>query len=89
MNKNLIFTIIGMTAILGFVLFKLMNPTVLAGGSATGTTNSSPRIAQVVLSNTSTTTYTSILNTDSNDRLVVGVDFFLQGIGATSPIAKL
>jgi len=75
-------------AILVVLCYRLFHNS-LAGANPAGTTNSSPRSAQIVCNNTATTTYASLLNSDANDRVVVGFQFFFTGYATATPFAAL
>lgn len=86
-NKyNIIVTIIAVVVIvlLGIKIFS--HNTI--GASAVGTTDSNQRIAQIICNNTATTTYASMYNSDTNDRLVENVKFYFTA-STTSPFANL
>lgn len=58
--------------------YKLLHKDSLGSASPAGTTNSTPKMNQIVCANTSTTTYASFLNGDANDRVVTSLSLYIQ-----------
>ncbi len=91
MNKNYFYAIVGAAIAVGLVIvgYALHSSTQVAGSNAplqgnAGDTFNTAKVALQVVNDTATTTWYSVLNTDSNDRVLVNYHQFLSGITNTS-----
>lgn len=88
MNKKIYIALAVVLAVVvgGFVGYLIHEPKV-QNVTAVGDFNGTPRIAQVVMDLTTTTPTTTggackLLNSDSTDRIITNIDFFLATLGS-------
>lgn len=90
--KNILVGVVclGLGIVAGYFMFHNEH---LVGGVATanvpGTTNATPRVAQVVANMVASTTVATFYNSDTSDRVITAIDVFSTGYGATSSIANI
>lgn len=85
MNNIKIYVALGVVAIIAILGLNYPHSVQqLAGASAVGTTQSTPRQVLIVMSPTTpAATSTSILNSDSNDRIIESAKYECTGIGSS------